>query len=708
MKNKIINIPIEYKPIFNDNWREAAIFGGRFSLKSHTVARYLLIKAREKKTRVACFREFQSSIAESSHQLLSELINLYGLADFNITNNSIVNKINGSDFIFKGLWNNEQSIKSIEGIDIAWCFIAGTLVDEKPIEKIKIGDYIKSYNHKLNKIEYRKVLKISKTKAPLKLYKLLTLYGDRYIIGTGEHPVFTESGYIPLKDLTIKNNVYEEIKFTKNSTLFGWLWRRNRDEHSREKTKICKKWWNFLLGLCEKKGIGENENKQPNGQQGDKRKNGENIKENWAQAKSFRWKWSWLYKSTTIFIQEIRERLVERIDCYAERTRKRKGYSNKLQGRFSKCLLYVSSRMRWWLSYWTNRERTRQKEKSDIKETGVDSVEIQEQGDIEQLRLSDKGNYVYNLEVEVNNNYFANGILVHNCEEAQSISAKSIEVLTPTVRKEKSKIIYTYNRLLEEDPVHNRLVIEGRPDTLIINVNYDIAIKYGMMPDVILKEIEDDKKNRPGLYKHKWLGEPHNMERKIYKNWKIIDEIPHEARLERYGLDFGYSVDFTAIVAIYYYNGGYIIDEICYQKGLLNKPIADILKNLPYTLTIADSAEPKSIAEIRSYGINIIGAKKRKENFGTKETYVKWSIGVVQEQKISVTKRSINIIKAYKNYLWKTDKEEKVLNEPDHYLSDCMDAIRYGIISLAPIINKQDFLDTIPIFHREAKTNPAR
>jgi len=65
---KTIKIPSEYKPLFSEDWREAAVYGGRYSLKSHTVARYLLIRAREKKTRVACFREFQSSIAESSHQ----------------------------------------------------------------------------------------------------------------------------------------------------------------------------------------------------------------------------------------------------------------------------------------------------------------------------------------------------------------------------------------------------------------------------------------------------------------------------------------------------------------------------------------------------------------------------------------------------------------------------------------------------------------
>ncbi len=417
-----IKIPNEYRPLFTDDWREAAIHGGRYSLKSHTVARYLIIKAREKKTRVACFREFQTSIAESSHQLLKELIIKYELTDFEVTNNSIINTVNGSDFIFKGLWGNEQGIKSIEGIDIAWV------------------------------------------------------------------------------------------------------------------------------------------------------------------------------------------------------------------------------------------------------------------------------------------------------EEAQTVSNKSIEVLTPTVRKPNSKIIYTYNRLLEEDPVHKRLVIDGRPNTLIINQNYDIAMKYGWMPDVIMDEIEDDKKNRPGLYKHKWMGEPCNTELRIYKDWKIIDEIPHEARLERRGIDFGFSNDPTAIIDIYKYNDGYILDEQLCRTGMLSKDIADILKNLPNCLNVADSAEPRLIEEIKQYGINIIGAKKqKKKTFGSMQvkdggatSYVKWSIGIVQQQRISVTKRSSNLIKAYRSYMWKTDKEDKILNEPDHYLSDCPDAVRYGMVSLIPVIRKREIINSLPIIHRREKTNPAR
>lgn len=187
----------------------------------------------------------------------------------------------------------------------------------------------------------------------------------------------------------------------------------------------------------------------------------------------------------------------------------------------------------------------------------------------------------------------------------------------------------------------------------------------------IIDSIESRKNNKQWwrVYGEGKLGE---VEGRIYKDWAIVDEIPHEARLERYGLDFGYSNDPTAIIAIYKYNQGFILDEVCFRKGLSNREIAETLKNLPQALVIADSAEPKSIDEIRSYGVNILPATKGQGS-------VLQGIQFVQDQRISMTKNSTNLIKAYRNYLWKTDKEGKILNEPDHFLSDCMDAVRYGL-----------------------------
>lgn len=190
----------------------------------------------------------------------------------------------------------------------------------------------------------------------------------------------------------------------------------------------------------------------------------------------------------------------------------------------------------------------------------------------------------------------------------------------------------------------------------------------------IIESIEQ-RKNRKGWWRVYGLGQLGEVEGKIYKDWQIIDEIPHEARLERYGLDFGYSNDPTAIVAIYYYQGGYILDEVTFQKGLSNKQIADVLLNVTPALVIADSAEPKSIDEIRGYGVNILPTEKGKDS-------VVHGIQKVQNERVSITKQSTNLIKEYRNYLWKIDKDGKIVNIPEHTFSHSMDAVRYGMASI--------------------------
>src|SRR3990167_7092707 len=147
----------------------------------------------------------------------------------------------------------------------------------------------------------------------------------------------------------------------------------------------------------------------------------------------------------------------------------------------------------------------------------------------------------------------------------------------------------------------------------------------------------------------------------------------------------GNTNDPTAIVDIYYYNGGYIWDEVVYQWGMSNKNIADLLKTKERkALVIADSAEPKSIDEIKGYAVAILGvSKKRGES--KSDTFVKWSIGYVQNQRNSITKRSVNIIKEYRNYIWLVDKNGVVLNEEDTQCANhAMRAGAYAMVSLKP------------------------
>ncbi len=192
---------------------------------------------------------------------------------------------------------------------------------------------------------------------------------------------------------------------------------------------------------------------------------------------------------------------------------------------------------------------------------------------------------------------------------------------------------------------------------------------------VTVSEIESHKNNKAWWTVY-GLGKLGEIETRIYKGWQIIDEVPFNARLERFGVDFGYSNDPTAIIALYYYDGGYIVDEIEYQKGLLNKTIADVIKlQESRAIVIADSAEPKSIDEMKLYGLTVVPAIKGPGSI-TK------GIQYVQSKKISITKRSVNTIKEYRNYVWITDKDGKIINEPMDINNHSMDAIRYAMNSL--------------------------
>ncbi|GAG27033.1 unnamed protein product, partial [marine sediment metagenome] len=197
--------------------------------------------------------------------------------------------------------------------------------------------------------------------------------------------------------------------------------------------------------------------------------------------------------------------------------------------------------------------------------------------------------------------------------------------------------------------------IDGKVDHDFLRLTYLDCLDA--LDKNIINDIESHKHNKQWwlVYGEGYLGE---VEGKIYRGWKFVDEIPHEARLERYGLDFGYTNDPTVIVAIYYYNGGYILDEVIWRKGMSNKQIADRLLDEPQALVIADSAEPKSIQEIKDYGVNITGVKKKKkkEASGKEKNFVSWSIDLVQNQPISLTNRSLKVTKDYRNYLWDTDK----------------------------------------------------
>lgn len=193
----------------------------------------------------------------------------------------------------------------------------------------------------------------------------------------------------------------------------------------------------------------------------------------------------------------------------------------------------------------------------------------------------------------------------------------------------------------------------------------------------IVAEIESHKANKNWwkVYGEGQLGE---VEGRIFTGWQIVDTVPHEARLEVRGGDFGYARDPTAFCDIYYYNGGYIIDELCYRVNFFDTDLATLLLNQPnpHTLNIVDSADKQKVDVLQNLGVNVMGVEKKGSSG---DSFTNAAIGFVQSQRISITKRSTNFIKSYRNFMWQTDRDGNIIPKYDHYLSDGMMAVVYGM-----------------------------
>lgn len=209
--------------------------------------------------------------------------------------------------------------------------------------------------------------------------------------------------------------------------------------------------------------------------------------------------------------------------------------------------------------------------------------------------------------------------------------------------------------------------IASRSDTVEIHSTY---LDNPFLDEVQIAEIEANKADA-NWWRVYGLGLVGRTEGVVFKRWQIVGEIPDDARLIARGLDFGFINDPTAIVDVYQQDGKLWLQEVCYQRGLTNDRIADILRGKE-GWTIADSAEQKSIAEIRNYGIRQIEpAVKGKDS-------VRAGIDILQRYDIMITEDSTNVIEEFKQYKWKQDRiTGQTLNEPEDKNNHAIDAVRY-------------------------------
>lgn len=197
----------------------------------------------------------------------------------------------------------------------------------------------------------------------------------------------------------------------------------------------------------------------------------------------------------------------------------------------------------------------------------------------------------------------------------------------------------------------------------------------------IRKAIES-RRPKPGEEPSNWwtvygLGQIGSLEGNVYSGWTPISEVPSDYVLRRYGVDFGFSNDPTAIVGVYENeNGDIILDEKLCKTKILTPELVQIIKELPDGLYVCDNARPEIIAELQANGIRAIPCNK---TAGEKLNGKRYNIELVQRRQIKYTSRSKELEREYLSYAWRRKKTGEYIDEPQDGNDHIMDAIAYAI-----------------------------
>jgi len=221
--------------------------------------------------------------------------------------------------------------------------------------------------------------------------------------------------------------------------------------------------------------------------------------------------------------------------------------------------------------------------------------------------------------------------------------------------------------------VHEHLL--GRPNTKFIRSWHE---HNPFLSQAMRDKIEGLKEVDMELWKVYARGLTGKIEGLIFRNHSIVPEIPNDAEFIAAGMDFGFTNDPTTLIEVYRYNGELYLNELIYSTNLTNQDIGNRLKELNFNRSrqiVADSAEPKSIEELRRMGFNVQPAKKGADS-------IRNSIDILKRFKINITQSSVNTKKEFMNYKW----SEKDASVPIDAFNHTTDAVRY--VALNKLTNK--------------------
>ncbi len=264
-------------------------------------------------------------------------------------------------------------------------------------------------------------------------------------------------------------------------------------------------------------------------------------------------------------------------------------------------------------------------------------------------------------------------------EEAQTISQASLDLLTPTIRKDGSELWFSWNPGADSDPVDKLLRAEPPPGAIVVKANWS---DNPFFPEALKADLENDRERHPDKFLHIWEGAYQTLsEARIFRNWRIGEVTPPERVIWYPGIDFGFSQDPTAALrACLIGDRTLYIDYEAWEVGVPNEGLPALLHKVPEIHkwpSRADSARPETIDYLRRNGFpKIRGATKGKGS-------VEDGISFLQGLDIVVHPRCVNLARELGSYAYKIDKRTGgILPEVEDANNHLIDALRYAVEGL--------------------------